>query len=294
MIMEKLKKIFKTVLYPHNVIVVFLVALSVILLIYPLIARDEIYAVTVGGYALSAYSLLIVCLRLPRIISGIKEFKQNNKILKAYFENPDTKIKVSLTGTFILNASYGLFNLVLGFRHSSLWYSSLAVYYILIAVVRFLLLSHTRAVKPCEDRYSELKRYRLTALFLIMINMALSAVLAYMLNHGITIIHHEITTIAMATFTFTSFTLSIINIVKYRKYNSPVFSAAKVVSLTSSLVSFITLENAMITAFGDAEDTSFLYIMTASIGGAIEIFILFLAVYMTIKSTKELKQYGKK
>ncbi len=289
-----IKKVIKTLLYPHGIIVLFLAALSAVLLVCLLISDDEISAAAIISYTLSAYALTIVCLRLPQIISKIKEFKRNNKLLKAYFERQDTKIKASLVGTFILNSSYGLFNLVLGFVHSSLWYLSLAVYYILIAVVRFLLLSHTRAFKPCEDRCSELKRYRLTAVFLIMINLALSAVLAYMLMLGVTIVHHEITTIAMAAFTFTSLALAIINIASCRKYNSPVFSAAKAVSLTSALVSLITLENAMITVFGDAQNPEFLRIMTAATGAMIELLILVMAVFMAVKSTKELKLNGKK
>ncbi len=51
-------------------------------------------------------------------------------------------------------------------------------------------------------------------------------------NYG----HHEITTIAMAAYTFTSFTMAIINVIKYRKYKSPVYSATKAISLSSACV----------------------------------------------------------
>jgi hypothetical protein len=63
----------------------------------------------------------------------------------------------------------------------------------------------------------------------------------------VTIVHHQITTIAMAAYTFTALALAIVGIVKDRDKKSLVFMVSKAVSLVAALVSIITLENAMIT-----------------------------------------------
>ena len=68
--------------------------------------------------------------------------------------------------------------------------------------------------------------------------------------------HHEITTIALAAYTFTSLTFAIINTVKYRKYHSPVYSASKAISLASACVSLLTLESTMLTTFGNETEVS--------------------------------------
>jgi hypothetical protein len=67
--------------------------------------------------------------------------------------------------------------------------------------------------------------------------------------------HHQITTITIAAYTFTSLTLSIINLVKYKKYNSPIYNTAKTISLIAACVSMITLTTTMLTTFDNSDET---------------------------------------
>ena len=102
--------------------------------------------------------------------------------------------------------------------------------------------------------------------------------------------HHEVTTIAMAAYTFSAFTIAIVNIVRYRKYNSPVYSAAKAISLASACVSMLTLESTMLTTFNDGSiDTFTRRIFLGISGAAISIFIIVMAVFMIVQSNKKLK-----
>ena len=99
-----------------------------------------------------------------------------------------------------------------------------------------------------------------------------------------------ITAIAMAAYTFTTLTTAIINVVKYRKYNSPVFSASKAISFAAALVSMLTLESTMLTTFSDAtmtEETQ--KMMLGATGGVISIIIVVMAIYMIVTGTKKLK-----
>ena len=103
--------------------------------------------------------------------------------------------------------------------------------------------------------------------------------------------HHMITAIAMATYTFTALTMAIINVVKYKKYNSPVFSASKAISLAAALVSMLTLESTMLTAFRDETMTvAEQEWMLGATGGVISVLIVEAAVYMIVTGTKKLKQ----
>ena len=103
--------------------------------------------------------------------------------------------------------------------------------------------------------------------------------------------HHEITTIALAAYTFTAFTVAIINMVKYRKYNSPVYSAAKAISLASASVSILTLEATMLTTFGqNTIDATTRKILLGCTGGVISAFIVVMAIYMIRQSSKKLKE----
>ena len=67
-------------------------------------------------------------------------------------------------------------------------------------------------------------------------------------------------------------------------------SAAKAISLVSAVVSLFTLETSIIGAFVQMRNISVRQIMTASTGGAVCIFVLSVAVYMIVHSSREIKK----
>jgi NADH:ubiquinone oxidoreductase subunit 6 (subunit J) len=178
----------------------------------------------------------------------------------------------------------------MGFWHRSFWFYSLAGYYLCLAVMRFFLARYTSGHKAGEKMREELLRYRLCGWIFLVMNLALSFMVFFMVYWNRTFNHHEITTIAMAAYTFTSFTMAIINIVKYRKYQSPVYSASKAISLAAACVSMLTLESTMLTTFGgETMDLTSRRIMLGVSGGVISAFIIAMASYMIMQSTKRLK-----
>ena len=94
----------------------------------------------------------------------------------------------------------------------------------------------------------------------------------------------------MAMYAFYSVITAVINLVKYRKYGSPVLSAAKVISLTTAMVSMFSLESAMLAQFADASQAAFKKIMTECTGGVICVIVIGMAVYMMFRSTKEIRK----
>ena len=122
----------------------------------------------------------------------------------------------------------------------------MAGYYIALAVMRFFLVRHTSKHKPGEKMKEELIKYRTCGWVFLLMNLTLSVMVFFMVYWNRTFHHHEITTITMAAYTFTAFTMAIINMVKYRKYNSPVYSASKAISLAAACVSMLTLAHALL------------------------------------------------
>ena len=121
-------------------------------------------------------------------------------------------------------------------------------------------------------------------------NLALALIIFFMVYWNRTFQHHMITAIAMAAYTFTALIAAIINVIKYRKYNSPVYSASKAISLTAALVSMLTLESTMLTTFSDETMTALgQKLMLGLTGGAISALIVAVAVYMIVTGTKKLK-----
>lgn len=284
-----LKRIGKALLFPHLAIMIILVPVSAVFLICSMAFIGTQSPIAIASYVLAAYTLTVWCMRIPDLIRFFKSFQNKNKYAQRWFSDTQLRISVSLYGTLVWNTAYALFQLWLGIFHRSFWFCSLACYYITLAVMRFFLARYTSKHKPCEQMQAELLRYRACGVALLIMNLALTAIIFFMVYWNRTFNHHEITTIAMAAYTFTSLTRAITNIIKYRKLGSPVYSASKAVGLASACVSVLTLESTMLTTFGsDTMTLATRRIMLGASGGVISAFIIAMAIYMIVRGTKNL------
>lgn len=292
--MQTFKKILNAILLPHVAITVVISIIATVCLAYTAINLAPDNVISIISYVLSAYALTLICFRIPDMIKLFKYLKNENKYVTTLRGDVQLRVKISLYGTLIFNAIYAIFQLCLGFYHGSVWFFSLFFYYILLASMRFFLLQYTRKHGAGENMRAELRRTRICGILLLIMNLALAGIVIYIVWRFRVIEHHEITTIALAAYTFTALTLAIVSIFRYRKYNSPILSTTKSISFASALVSLFTLESTMLTVFS-AEDTpaGFEQIMSAVTGGAIMLLIISMAIATIIKSTKELKKLTK-
>ncbi len=284
------KRLGKALLFPHIAIMLILIPVATVLLIYGMAFAGTESVVAIISYVLSSYTLTIWCFKIPHLIKSFKRVKSENKYLLRWSSDTQLQVNVSLYRSLILNTVYAIFMLWLGFYHKTFWFFTLSGYYFSLVLMRFSLVRYTRKYKPSEKMITELKKYRACGIVFLLVNLSLAVMVFFMVYWNRTFNHHEITTIAMALYTFSSLTIAIRGIVKFRKYESPVYSASKTISLAAACVSMITLEATMLTTFG-GETTDLLtrQILLGVTGGVISIFIVSMAVYMIIKSTKKLK-----
>ena len=157
--------------------------------------------------------------------------------------------------------------------------------------MRFFLVNHTRKHAPGEKMRAELIKYRACGHIFLVMNLALALIIFFMIYWNRTFEHHMITAIAMAAYTFTAFTTAIVNVVKYRKYNSPVFSASKAISLAAACVSMLTLTSTMLNTFNDGTmDAITRKWMLGGVGAAVSGTVVTMAIYMIVQGTKKLKK----
>jgi len=285
------KKLFKALLFPPVAVMTLLLPIATLLLVYSMTVLGTEAMLSYISYALAAYTLTVFCVRMPRIIKLFKAFKNENKYARMWLDDARLRVNISLYGALLWNVLYGIFQLGLGFYHRTVWFASLGAYYICLAVMRFFLVRHTRKFAPGEKMQTELVKYRACGIVFLLMNLALALIIFFMVYWNRTFEHHMITAIAMAAYTFTALTTAIVNVIKYRKYNSPVFSASKAISLAAALVSMLTLESTMLTTFGDGTMTAIeRKWMLGATGGVISILIVATAIYMIVVGTKKLKE----
>ena len=141
------------------------------------------------------------------------------------------------------------------------------------------------------NHLGELKRARLCAYILMTVNLALSGAVLMMVFFDRGFQYHDFLIYVIAMYTFYITVTAVIDMVKYRKYKSPILSITKVVKMASALFSMLFLETAMFAQFGADTSTEVKRLMIMLTGAGISVSVVTMAIYMIVQTTREIKQY---
>ena len=289
--MKRLREIIRRALYPGAAVVLISIPVGIGALCYSFLVAGEDTMVAYVSYMVSAYALTIVCLGIVPIIRKISRKVHELPYVGKYLDDMSFKASLSVHVSLGVNILYAVMNIFSGVRYRSVWFGTLAVYYIFLSVMRFLLARYSQKKGLGEDRAGELRRYRLCGIILLMMNIALIGVVILVIsdNKGFSYSGTMIYVAAMYTFYIT--VMAIVNMVKYRRYNSPVAYAVRVINMAAALVSMMALETAMLTQFDDGSSSNnFRQVMIGLSGCAVCIIIAGLGIYMIVRSSGELRR----
>lgn len=296
--MKKFRRILKAVFFLPPLPTVLIAIPSFIFVFYCLGMEISGVAAYIA-YGLSAYAMVITVTGFTRIVQVIRDGADNFPPIKKLLEHPlggrlmtdpAFRTKLSLHASFFINLLYIVMKMVSGIYYRSTWFITISVYYILLAVMRFLLLRHVNRRNIGADMLSEWRRYRLCGIVLLFMNQALAGIVAFIVYQNKGYDYPGILIYAMAAYTFYITITAVINLVKFRKHGSPILSAAKAINLVAAMVSMLSLTTAMLSQFGGKNDADFRRIMTGAVGGGVCIIVLGMAVFMIVRSTKKIKQ----
>ncbi len=289
--MKKFLEILKKIFSPHIAVLILLNIVSIVLLCYVFINGLDTSVLAYMSYILSAYTLAADVISFIPVINKIKKLKQDNKYLKKYFSDKALQEKISLYISLFINIAFAIFNFAVGYLNKSHWYGAIGIYYFILSAIRFLLLRNSSKANQklsSERKEYELKVYRGIGILMFLVNIAMSGMAIQMIWQNKSTAHSEIMTIASAAFTFYSLTVAIINLQKYRKTETPILSAAKMLNFACALMALFTMQSAMMTSFGG--DGNFRMIMNTITGCVVLILVFGLAIYMIRRANKLLKK----
>ena len=236
-------------------------------------------------YCMSAYCLTIWILPLPRLFRKAKEAMMHRLTGTVfggkYIGDLAFRGSVSIYQGMMVNFFYVVFRILVGIRYASVWFLTIAIYYLLLGIMRLsLILSYrNRSVK------AELRCYRRTAWLLFLLNIPMGGMIVLMVLTDSGYSYPGYVIYLSSLYTFYTIILAIVNLVTFRKLGSPILSAAKVLSFVAALMSLLGLQTAMISQFS-TEGEAFRRRMNAITGGGVWFSVILIAVYMLLRSRK--------
>lgn len=298
---QKIYKILKKIFCLPPVPTVLIAAPSFTLVFLCLTKETMPAAISYISYVLSAYALILTITETVNLINCFrrKEHPAIEKMLgiplvERFLSEKAFRAELSLYPSLFINLLYAGVKLISGILYDSVWFGTLAVYYILLAVMRFSLLRHVRKRgRQGHDRISELKICRRCGIILMGLDWALTGMIVLVIRKNSGFEYPGMLIYAMALYTFYTVIAAIVNVIKFRNYGSPAISAAKVISLTAALVTMFSLETAMLTQFGEDGDDAFRQIMLAATGAGMSILVLGMAVVIIVRTTKQIHRVTK-
>jgi len=288
------KKIGKKLLYPPIWLMVILVVASAVALTLVFVKGMEQSIPAYIVYVLAFYTLSVVCvfcvLVLPKQYGIIRQKIYDSPLGNQFMTDRVFRINVSLSVSFGISMLYVGINLWSWHMLKSYWFMVLAVYYVIMAVMRFLLVRYVRIQKIGTNILGEWKRSRICAYILLLINLSLSGAVLMILYQSKGYDYPGVMIYVMALYTFYSTIHAVVDIVKYRKLGSPIMSTAKIVSLSGALVSMLNLETAMFAQFGADMSPKNQRIFIILTGAGVSITVVTLSVILIVNANKEIRR----
>lgn len=295
--MKKAKRILDRLLHPPKLVIYTVPTASFTALIFVFALNKEETDIAYPIFFLSAYSLIILLAALPTLAGRLKQLKsilyKRSRLIKKissttfgaqYLNDQLFRGSVSIYQGMTVNFLYMLFRFVTAVRYASIWFFSMAIYYMLLCIMRAYLAFGYRCREEKGLPY-ELRCYRRIAGMLFILNIPMGGIIILMVrtNSGFTYPGYLI--YLSALYTFYIMTLSIVNLVKFRKMDSPILSAAKVLNFVSAMMSVLGLQTAMIARFS-SEGEEFRKMMNAITGGAVFFIVMVTVAVMVVQSSK--------
>ncbi|MGN1039960.1 MAG: hypothetical protein ACI4QL_00860 [Candidatus Fimimonas sp.] len=240
------------------------------------------YALAALLLGFSVYSLVKIAPKIKqKALSTLQKRAFTNKMLQQY----GFRTIVFSTASFTINLAYVALNGVVAIIDGSVWYGSLAAYYLLLAVMRGGAISVFWGKKRNTPQNSVLV-YKRCGIGLIVLPMALSVAILQMVRGENSFEHAGMMIYVSATYAFYKIIMSVVNVFKARKTDDFTVRAVRCINLSDAMVSILALQTAMFKEFGGEEIASGMNTVT---GTAVCALTVALGIFMVAEANKKIK-----
>lgn len=192
--------------------------------------------------------------------------------------------------SLLLSFLYLVYNFLVGFFYHIPWNFSISFYYLSLVVLRGCILfseKRWRQETPQVRKMRRCKLFRRICKWLFLVDFLLIVPISLMVLSRRPVEVGKITSIALAAYTTYRVTIGAIRFRKSSRSDNLSLFALKIVDMTDTLVSVLTLQNTMVTVFGSGES---MLELTAYTSGAIFLALLVFTAILIQKGAPQKKE----
>lgn len=182
----------------------------------------------------------------------------------------------------LITLCFAAYNAFLGINYLAIWNGSIALYYILLLIIKCIVIFGSNKL---EDNTRDLSiiKFVVSSSIIVVLTLALIVPSVLMINHQRPVNLDMIAAITVATFTTYKIVIAIKNYVTNRKKNNLFNKQISTINLVSAIVSILTMQNTLIIVSeeGYTEDMKILSIVSTI---AMLILIVCISIISMIKT----------
>ncbi len=244
------------------------------------------YAFAAVGLTYTVYTIVIY---VPGLKGRVTDAINSNPLGKMVMSDWGLRTVITAAVSFIISIGNAVLNGVAGVTSRSIWFGSLAAYYIMIALLRGGLLIGSRQ-KVRSDAIKRARNYRNAGILLLVLNAALSSAIWQMIFDNRGFEYKDWLIYAFAAYAFYKITMAIINAFKARRQDSLTVQGIRNINLVDGAVSILSLQTALLHTFG--EEGVNISLFNTLTGSAVSLFAISLSIFMIIKGNRKIKEIG--
>ena len=285
--MKQWKQLLMRLVYPGIVLTVLIPLVGFGLLAAVAVLGITDSPLTYVSYVLAFYALVVLVMAcIPLGKRGVQAYR-NRQV------DPEVQMRKALSRSLMINVGYAGFNLLSGALYRSIWLMSNGLYYLILSAIRLALVRYERkrdlADDPAQKHQLGWSGFQLCGFLMLLMNLIMSGLVAQTILTGRSSSYHEIVVIAIAAYTFYRLTTAIIRVVQSRRNRDPLHGAARNINLTAAMMSLYSLQNTMLTVFGEG-DTQYRQMMNTLSGVAVCLLAVLGAAGMVLHGAKRKKE----
>ena len=244
-------------------------------------------------YALSAYSLAALCVKLPGAIRAGRHWLSRHPRLAAFWENKELQFLLGLYREQVINFAYGSFKIASGVILGSAWIGCDGIYNMTQSLIQLFQILRRKQARTLAQQWES---YRFCGVLILLMHLTLIGIVFQMVNWNRAEEHGEVMVITTALFAFYKVISSFISIAKDRKHRHPVDSSIRMLNLAQAFFAIFSLQASMFHTFGTGEGWE--HLMNILTGCAVCLLVVSIGIYMIRRSNREIKKlqeinYGK-
>ena len=240
-------------------------------------------------YALSAYGLTALGIKLPCVIRGTQNWMQNHPKVAGILKNRELRFSAELYLDQFINFAYGIFKILSGVIIGSAWIGADGIYNMVQAWIQ--LFQILRRKKP-GTLVRQWRSYRFCGWLILLMHLTLIGIVFQMVNWNRVEESGEIMIIATATFAFYKFISSFLALAKDRKHTRPIDSSVRMLELSQAIFAMFSLQAGLLHVFGTGE--SWEHWLNLAMGCLVCMLTVAMGIYMIRRANREIKNLQEK